>query len=265
MKTIYSNLIAFIIIGLSLSLPSKATDYTLSSSNILITTPGNHKISGSGSGEFSIDNSTENATYTITLDNISIITGTWSSAINLTNRSTTPMTVNFNVVGTNYVQAGNHPGVYGFVGTVNLVFTTSNTGSFTSTAGYSGTTVSFGNPTYLKPSIASDVVCTATLGGVSTPVATALTNAFSQKPLVLSLTKLITEAKSNSSTSYTVISHPNHIHIFNLQSNNTLAIYDLTGKLIHHALAKSENIELPLDKGFYVVNAAGVTRKIVVN
>ena len=47
-----------------------ATTYTLSSSAIGISTPGSYTISGSGSGAVYISNSTANAVYNITLNNL---------------------------------------------------------------------------------------------------------------------------------------------------------------------------------------------------
>ncbi len=181
-KSILINLttIILLLIGVNVS----ATNYTLSSSSITISTPGSHTLSGSGSGAVYITNSTVDAVYNITLNDINLVSATWGSAINVQNTSTGTMTVNFIVIGTNVTNAYNHGGIQSTGGTIKVVFTTTSSGTLTSTARYAGYyAFNNANSSTLTPSIASGITCTATLGGTSMAVASALSGAFTSRPL----------------------------------------------------------------------------------
>ena len=98
------------------------------------------------------------------------------------------MTVNFIVIGTNVTNAYNHGGIQSTGGTIKVVFTTTSSGTLTSTARYPGYyAFNNANSSTLTPSIASGITCTATLGGTSMAVASALSGAFTSRPLVLTL------------------------------------------------------------------------------
>ena len=94
------------------------------------------------------------------------------------------MTVNFIVIGTNVTNAYNHGGIQSTGGTIKVVFTTTSSGTLTSTARYAGYyAFKNANSSTLTPSIASGITCTATLGGTSMAVASALSGAFTSRPL----------------------------------------------------------------------------------
>lgn len=185
-----------------------ATDYTLSSSPQSITTPGTHTITGSGSGRIDINNSVANAVYEITLDNMSLIateTG-WASAIACNNNSTGTMTVKFNIKGTNITKGHNHGGIKSGAGIVDVIFTTTTSGTLTCDAWHSENfAFQKETGTTFTPSIdPTNILCTATLEGVEVPVATALTQAFTKKPLVLSLEKNIKHDLSTKSGEFDI-------------------------------------------------------------
>ena len=166
-----------------------ATNYTLSSNSITISNVGSHTISGSGSGEVYIENSTPNAVFNITLDNITLTSGAWSTAIAIKNNSSGSMTVNFIIIGNNSITAGNHGGIEVLEGTVNVIFTTNSSGNLNCSAQSDNSFKNSGRGTFI-PSLADDVCgSTATLNGIPMNIFDALSGAFNQKPLILYLTK----------------------------------------------------------------------------
>ena len=187
-----------------------ATDYSLSSSSITISTAGSHTISGSGSGEVYIVSSTADAVFNITLDNMTLTSGEWSSAIDITNNSSGTMTVNFIIEGTNSITAGNHGGIEVTAGTADVVFTTTTSGTLTCSAQSDYALKNSGGT--LNPSVANDLCTSASLNGTIMSISDALSGAFSQKPLVLNVIKLtsaslatvITSAITPSNTSASV-------------------------------------------------------------
>jgi len=190
LKSIYHFITTVVLLLVSLSV-SAATGYTLSSSNITINTAGSYSFSGSGSGAIYLNSSTDNAVYNITLNGINLTAATWASAININNSSSTPVTVNFIVIGSNTTNAYNHGGIQVCSGTANVVFTTTSSGTLTSTAQYAGEYALKNAGGTLNPSIGSGINCTATVGGTVMYEAAALNGAFSNKPLVLTLTKQV--------------------------------------------------------------------------
>jgi hypothetical protein len=232
-----------------------AGDYSVSSgSAINITTPGSHSITGSGSSPVYITNTASNAVYNITLNNMTLNAGSWASAINLTNNATSgTMTVNFIIVGTNSSTGYNHGGIQATGGVVNVVFTTTGSGTLTTNAVYSDSFGFRNNGGTMNPSVDPAATCTATLAGTSKDVATALTGAFTQKPLVLSLSKTTTFTNEIKKLDVKVYSTSNGVVIEGLQKGEMFQIFDIIGKCVVKSEAKNAIESATLSKGVYIL------------
>ena len=242
-----------------------ADDYNVSSGNAInISTPGSYSITGSGSSPIYISSTVSGAVFNITLDNMTLSAASWASAINVQNSSSGSMTVNFIIVGTNSTTGYNHGGIQSIGGTVNVVFTTTSSGTLTSSAYYSDSFAFKNNGGTLLPSVDSNVTCTATLAGSSVSVSDALSGAFTQKPLVLTLSKTSTGIdNTNSSSDIKLSSLGNSTQITGLQEGESYQIYSMLGTCVINTQAKgtSENISLP--RGIYVLKTNNAQVKFI--
>jgi len=232
-----------------------ATDYNVSlGSAINITTPGSHTITGSGSSPVYITNTVSNAVYNITLNNMTLNAGSWASAINLTNNATSgTMTVNFIIIGTNSSTGYNHGGIQATGGVVNIVFTTISSGTLTSNATYSDSFAFRNNGGTMNPSVDANVTCTATLAGTSKNLSTALTDAFTQKPLILTLSNTTTFTKEIKKLDVKVYSTSAGTIIEGLQKGEMFKIFDVLGKCVVKCEAKNTAESVTLSKGIYIL------------
>jgi len=256
-STIFSLMMLFVCISVN------ATDYDLSvAPGFNITTPGSHTITGAGGG-FYVTNTVDNGVYNITLDNITLTAGTWESAIVLSNESTTPMTVNFNIVGTNSTTGYNHGGIKAIGGVVNVVFTTVSSGTLTCSANYDGNYAFQSEGTGMNPSVDPNVTCTATLAGTSMSAADALAGAFSNKPLVLTLTKTAAALDETKVNDLKVSLTNTGVSIDGLQEGESFEVFDISGRCVINAKAESTSETVNLSKGIYLLKTAAGTIKFI--
>ncbi len=242
-----------------------ADEYTISYelSSITITEPGTHTINGEGNTSIYIgkeEDNTSDAVYNIILDNMSLTPQDWASAIIMYNKAPGgTMTVNFIIEGTNYVEGDNHGGIKTTIGDINIVFSTTSAGVITSTANRDGNYAFQEEPEgTFNVSIAPNISATATLAGESMSVETALQEAFSKKPLVLSL-----------SIDETSVNTPSADELFRLSGNEiTIAngsaqieIFDIAGHLVLQR--HTDRVALP-QTGIYIVKINGTPKKIVI-
>lgn len=231
-----------------------ATDYNISSGNTIeITTPGSHTITGTGSSSIFINSSVNDAVFEITLDNMVLAAKKWASSITINNNSTGSMTVKFIIVGTNFTQGYNHGGIQAGKGTVNVIFTTTSSGTLTSTAVYGDSFAFRNNGGTMLPSIDPYATCTATLEGQDISIEDALTGAFSKKPLVLSISKSTTSTNNIKSLDLKVIKTSSGINIEGLRIGEKFKIFDVKGKCVIQNEAKNETESVILSKGIYIL------------
>lgn len=233
-----------------------ATDYNISSGDpIDITTPGSHTITGTGSSSIYINSSVNDAVFEITLDNMVLTAEDWASSITINNNSTGSMTVKFIIVGTNFTQGYNHGGIQAGSGTVNVIFTTTSSGTLTSTAVWSDSFAFKNNGGTMLPSIDPYATCTATLEGqdISIEDAFSLTGAFSKRPLVLSISKSTTSTNNIKSLDLKVIKTSSGINIEGLRIGEKFKIFDVKGKCVIQNEAKNETESVILSKGIYIL------------
>ncbi|MDR2084811.1 MAG: cadherin-like beta sandwich domain-containing protein [Bacteroidales bacterium] len=191
-KSSFTRLLLVITTILLICTNAYAANYNVSSSSAVITSPGAHTITGTTtSNTIAINNSSANAVYNITLNGVNINATTWNSSFTITNSASSAMTVNLIVVGSNTLIGYNHGGIKTEAGTVNIVFTTTGTGTLTVGSQYSSTAPLQQGGGTLNPSIGANTTATATFGGTSMTVSAAFTAAMQAsnygKNLVLTL------------------------------------------------------------------------------
>ena len=179
---------------------ANADNYVIGNTQISITQPGNHHITGTSSGDGTVyivkeASNTTDAVYNITLENFYLYSGEWASAILIENNSTTgTMTVNFIVEGNNYTNGNNHGGIAVRKGEATVNFSTSNIGKLYC-SGQRSTDFAFqadkNNSAVMNVGVDPTVYGSALLGTSTTqvPLLTAVTGAFTDKPLVILLSK----------------------------------------------------------------------------
>ncbi len=237
--------------------------YTLSNGGQKITATGSCTLTGTGSNEVDIVGITGDV-FEITLDNMSLTAGEWASAIYCKNSSPTgTMTVKFIVKGTNLSKGGNHAGIQVGIGAVNVIFTTTSSGSLTLDANYEETyALKADVGCTLTPSIDSNVNCAATLEGNSVTNAVALTDAFTKKPLVLNLSQMTTGVTADTNKSSLKIKNLNDkIQIEGLKKGESFRIYDMLGKSVFNSKAQNDTETLILSKGIYVIQTSNARVK----
>lgn len=249
--------------------------FNIGTTSVSITTPGSYTITGDSNkngNSFNISNTAENAIYNITLNNVNFRASDWHTAILISNNATTAATVNFIIVGTNYIEAYNHGGIKVNSGVVNITFTTTSTNAqLTSTSSYNNCfSIEYENSSGTI-SVDPQVSCSATLNGTNVSTTYALANANTQKPLVLVLSKIPTDINPTSSEDIRLYpsseSETATLHLPPLSLPLTALLFNAEGKMVRDYYLNENKSSLSLKglpNGFYILRVESKAWKLII-